>query len=46
MEDAQIGDWKPPNDAEKKILEARRKRNDQISRLMASYMLKGRLASF
>ena len=42
MGDTQIGDWKPPNESEMKVLAARRERNDQISRLMASYMLKGR----
>ena len=38
-----MGDWRPPNEAEMKVLEARRERNNQISRLMANYMLKGRL---
>ena len=35
------GDWKPPTEAEMKILEARRQRQDQISRLMGEYLLKG-----
>ena len=41
MNDDETGDWCPPNEAEMKVLEARRERNNQISRLMANYMLKG-----
>ena len=36
-----MGDWVPPSEAEMKAIEARRERNNEISRLMASYMLKG-----
>lgn len=41
MTDEETGDWSPPNEAEMKVLEAKRERNNQISRLMANYMLKG-----
>ena len=34
-------EWVPPSPAEMKIIEAKRERNNQISRLMGDYMLKG-----
>ena len=34
-------DWKPPTEAEKKVLLARRERSDKISKRMAEYLLKG-----
>lgn len=34
-------DWKPPTEEEMKLIEARRARSDQISKLMSSYLLKG-----
>nr|CAB3268054.1 Sjoegren syndrome/scleroderma autoantigen 1 homolog [Phallusia mammillata] len=34
-------EWSPPSSAEIKILEAKRARNDKISKLMADNMLKG-----
>lgn len=34
-------EWVPPTPAEMKIIEAKRERNNQISRLMGEYMLKG-----
>ncbi|KAL1416617.1 hypothetical protein MTO96_027828 [Rhipicephalus appendiculatus] len=34
-------DWKPPSEAELKVLEARRERMDKISGIMGDYLLKG-----
>ena len=34
-------DWKPPTDAEMKVLQARRERQDRISKIMGEYLLKG-----
>ena len=34
-------DWKPPTDAELKVINARRERSDKISKKMGEYMLKG-----
>lgn len=34
-------DWCPPSEAELKIIEARRERQDKISKLMGDYLLKG-----
>ncbi|XP_038072687.1 protein ZNRD2-like [Patiria miniata] len=34
-------DWKPPSEAEMKVLQARRERSDKISKLMGDYLLKG-----
>ena len=34
-------EWKPPTEAEMKVLNARRERSDKISKLMGEYMLKG-----
>ncbi|GFN85672.1 sjoegren syndrome/scleroderma autoantigen 1 [Plakobranchus ocellatus] len=34
-------DWKPPTEEEIKLIEARRARSDQISKLMSGYLLKG-----
>uniref|UniRef100_A0A023FJ90 Putative sjogren's syndrome/scleroderma autoantigen 1 protein n=1 Tax=Amblyomma cajennense TaxID=34607 RepID=A0A023FJ90_AMBCJ len=34
-------DWKPPTEAELKVLEARRERMDKISGIMGDYLLKG-----
>ena len=34
-------DWKPPTEAEKKLIMARRERSDKISKRMAEYLLKG-----
>lgn len=39
-------DWKPPTEAELKVLEAKQERNNQISRLMGEYMLKGKFNTF
>ncbi|XP_051900993.1 protein ZNRD2 [Pristis pectinata] len=33
--------WKPPTEAEMKVIEARRERHDKISKLMGDYLLKG-----
>ena len=33
--------WKPPTEAEMKVLQARRERSDKISKLMGDYLLKG-----
>ena len=35
-------DWKPPTEAEQKVLRARRERSDKISKRMAEYLLKGK----
>ncbi|XP_043828833.1 protein ZNRD2 [Dromiciops gliroides] len=34
-------DWEPPSEAETKVLQARRERQDRISRLMGDYLLCG-----
>ena len=34
-------DWRPPTEAEKKVLMAKRERSDKISKRMAEYLLKG-----
>ena len=34
-------EWQPPTEAEMKILQARRERQDKISKLMGGYLLKG-----
>lgn len=33
--------WTPPSDAEQKVIEARRERNNKISSIMGQYLLKG-----
>ena len=33
--------WKPPTEAEKKVMQARRDRSDRISKIMGGYLLKG-----
>ncbi|XP_028917053.1 protein ZNRD2 [Ornithorhynchus anatinus] len=33
--------WEPPSEAETKVLQARRERQDRISRLMGDYLLRG-----
>ena len=33
--------WKPPTEAEMKVIQARRERSDRISKVMGSYLLKG-----
>lgn len=33
--------WEPPTEAETKVLQARRERQDRISRLMGDYLLRG-----
>lgn len=33
--------WTPPTEAEQKVIEARRERNNKISSLMGQYLLKG-----
>ena len=33
--------WKPPSEAELKVIQARRDRSDRISKIMGSYLLKG-----
>ncbi|KAL4648202.1 Sjoegren syndrome/scleroderma autoantigen 1 [Arapaima gigas] len=34
-------EWEPPSEAEMKVLQARRERQDKISKLMGDYLLKG-----
>ncbi|KAK5614294.1 hypothetical protein CRENBAI_004265 [Crenichthys baileyi] len=34
-------EWKPPTEAEMKVIQARRERQDKISKLMGDYLLKG-----
>nr|XP_057942741.1 protein ZNRD2 isoform X1 [Doryrhamphus excisus] len=34
-------EWEPPTDAEMKVIQARRERQDQISKVMGDYLLKG-----
>lgn len=34
-------DWVPPSEAEMKVIEAKRERQDKISKLMSQYLLKG-----
>ena len=34
-------DWRPPTEAEQKVLAAKRERSDKISKLMGDYLLKG-----
>ena len=34
-------EWKPPTNAEMKVLQARRERQDKISKIMGEYLLKG-----
>ncbi|XP_061755252.1 protein ZNRD2-like isoform X2 [Nerophis ophidion] len=34
-------EWEPPTEAEMKVIQARRERQDQISKVMGEYMLKG-----
>ena len=38
-------EWKPPTEAEKKVLLAKRERSDKISKRMAEYLLKGKYLS-
>ncbi|CAM2116948.1 protein ZNRD2 isoform X1 [Lepidochelys kempii] len=35
------GNWEPPSEAELKVIQARRERQDKISRVMGDYLLKG-----
>lgn len=39
--DGALGEWRPPTTAELKVIEKRRERNDKISALLGSYMLRG-----
>lgn len=34
-------EWEPPTEAEMKVIQARRERQDKISKLMGEYLLKG-----
>lgn len=34
-------EWEPPTPAEMKVIQARRERQDKISKLMGDYLLKG-----
>lgn len=34
-------EWEPPSEAEMKVIQARRERQDQVSKLMGEYLLKG-----
>ena len=34
-------EWTPPSEAEMKVIEARRERQDKISKIMGGYLLKG-----
>ena len=36
-----MNEWRPPTTAELKVIEKRRERNDKISALLGSYMLRG-----
>jgi len=36
-----IDDWKPPSEAEMKVINARRERQNKISKIMGEYLLKG-----
>ncbi|KYO43765.1 Sjoegren syndrome/scleroderma autoantigen 1 [Alligator mississippiensis] len=38
--DEELG-WEPPSEAELKVLQARRERQDRISKLMGEYLLQG-----
>lgn len=40
-EDFGASSWTPPTEAEQKVIEARRERNNKISSLMGQYLLKG-----
>uniref|UniRef100_A0A4W3GCZ2 Uncharacterized protein n=1 Tax=Callorhinchus milii TaxID=7868 RepID=A0A4W3GCZ2_CALMI len=33
--------WEPPSEAEVKVIQAKRERQDKISKLMSEYLLKG-----
>ncbi|XP_003745975.1 Sjoegren syndrome/scleroderma autoantigen 1 [Galendromus occidentalis] len=39
--DGPVDEWRPPTTAELKVIEKRRERNDKISALLGSYMLRG-----
>ncbi|XP_067939134.1 protein ZNRD2-like [Watersipora subatra] len=41
MAEGDADDWKPPTEAEMKVLSARRERQDKISQIMGQYLLKG-----
>ena len=41
MSDCSDDEWRPPSEAEKKVIAARRERSDKISQLMGGYLLKG-----
>lgn len=36
-----LEEWKPPTEAEMKVLQAKRERSDKISKIMGDYLLKG-----
>ncbi|CAJ1063584.1 hypothetical protein L3Q82_022400%2C partial [Xyrichtys novacula] len=40
-EDDEDFEWEPPTEAEMKVIQARRERQDKISKLMGDYLLKG-----
>ena len=37
----EYADWRPPTEAELKVIEAKRERQDRVSKLMGEYLLKG-----
>ena len=41
IDDTEEEQWKPPTEAEMKVIQARRERSDRISRIMGGYLLKG-----
>jgi len=41
LSDGEMDEWQPPTEAELKILQARRERQDKVSKLMGDYLLKG-----
>jgi len=41
MSDYEDDDWKPPSEAELKVIAAKRERSDKISKRMGDYLLKG-----
>ncbi|XP_034062493.1 protein ZNRD2 [Gymnodraco acuticeps] len=40
-DDKDFFDWEPPTEAEMKVIQARKERQDKISKLMGGYLLKG-----
>ena len=40
-QEADWAHWTPPSEAERKVMEARRERQNKISKLLGEYLLKG-----